>query len=162
RDHFRALVVLLQPGDDDGGVQASGVGQDDLLYFHRFTFAHCNASSMMSMPFWISFFVMTSGGAIRSMLAPVRSASIPFCCSRARRSFTSPPLYSNPRRSPRPRISPTLAWRDFSPSKPWDRKSPDSRTRARKPGWPTVSHTLRATAVVTGPPPNVVPWSLWW
>jgi hypothetical protein len=29
-----AVVVLLQPGDDDGGVEAAGVGEDDLLLAH--------------------------------------------------------------------------------------------------------------------------------
>ena len=35
-DDFAALVVLLEPGDDDGRVQTAGIGQNDLLILlHR-------------------------------------------------------------------------------------------------------------------------------
>ena len=37
---FRIVVVLLQPGDDDGSIQTAGIGQDDLLdviFIHDYT-----------------------------------------------------------------------------------------------------------------------------
>ena len=106
-DDLGSLVVLLEPGDDDGGVQSPRVREDDLLhalprrgFLQPVSFAHSSASSMMVMPLSISLFVMTSGGASRTTFAPERSASRPPAWSFARSSFMGSAASSRQPRGP--------------------------------------------------------------
>ena len=59
-DDFAVVVVLFQPGDDDGGVQAAGIGQD-----HFFDFRHGD-------PLLLFCLCLSSGLIILSLLKYVK------------------------------------------------------------------------------------------
>src|SRR5262249_36379214 len=158
-----AAVVLLDPGDDDRRIESAGVGEDDLLHFHRFVVSFpapvSSTASRAARSSRISPRRTTSGGSSRRTLSPAFVARIP----RSRRPFsTGPasPLNSTPIMRPRPRTSAIASeYRRPSFLSPRWSAAPFFVTSSRKPGAVSRSSTTSDAAAATGFPPNVLPWS---